>query len=153
KGAEVSGFEGVGWGGVSKARQYTGTEAGPIEVHEEERLVAPVVKLRKDHRPAGGKSEIVVAHRRLAQRLLSKKAAGGENVVGEVLVQASMQGVGSRLGGVLYESAAGVSVLRGVTGGNDFHFLNAVFRRRALMALLVTYRITERSAVKEVLGG
>ncbi len=120
----------------------------------------PVVNLGNTHRTAQSEPEAVVAYRGLlAGRALAgyriaigvKKTARIQRIVGEVLVRTSMHVVGAGLGGVLDESAAGMAVLSRVGRGDDLHFLDALGRRRALMALLVTHGVTKGGAIEKIL--
>ena len=63
-----------------------------------------------------------------------------------------MQVVGPGFGGVLDESPAGMTVLSRIGRGDDLHFLDALGRGGALLALLVTYGVTKGSAIEEVLS-
>ena len=162
KRAEISGFESIRWRGVAETRQHAGAETRPVDIGEEEGLVFPVVNLRNNHRAAQGKAEGVVAYRSLcARRALPgyvvavriEKPARIECIVGEVLVRGSMHVVGAGLGGVFNESAAGVAILSRVGRGDDLHLLNALSRRSALLALLVTDCVTKSGAVEKILRG
>src|SRR6187200_1279491 len=63
-----------------------------------------------------------------------------------------MECVSTGLRRVLDEATAGVAILCRVAGGDDLHFLDAIHRRRALLALLMSAGVAKRSAVEEVLA-
>src|SRR5205823_1766038 len=126
---------------------------------KEECLIVAVVNLGYVHRTAKSEPESVVAYWCLFARcalaryriaVCVKKTTCIESVVSEVYVRASVQVVGASLGSVFDESTAGMSVLSRVGRGDDLHLLDALSRRRAFLALLVTYRVTKGSAIEEV---
>ena len=141
--AEVALFEGVDRRRVAEAGQDAGLELGPVEVDEEEGLVL-------DDGPAGRETQVPVAERGLVD---GEEALGVQGVVGDIRVDASVERVGARLGGVLDESAARMTVLRRIGRGDDRHLLDGFHGRRALLALLVPGGVAEGAAVEEVLDG
>ena len=94
KRAEIALLESIDRGGVSKTRQYSGPELQPIEVCEEERLVAPIVDFGDIHGPAGSKPEGIAP---LLGDLVGEESAGVQCVVCKVFVQAPVQLFRSRL--------------------------------------------------------
>src|SRR5437762_13037883 len=63
-----------------------------------------------------------------------------------------MNVVGAGFRRVLDESAAGMTVLRRVSRGNDLHYLNRIQWWRTLVALLMARCISECSTIEKVLG-
>ena len=88
KRAEIALLESIDRGGVSKTRQYSGPELQPIEVCEEEGLVAPIIDFGDIDRSAGRKAEGIAP---LLGYLLRKEPAGVQRVVCKVFVEAALQ--------------------------------------------------------------
>ena len=100
--------------------------------------------------PPSGDPPVLVVQRGLGQL---EEALGVEGVLGQVAVGAGVEPVGARLGRVLDEAAARVTVLGRIGRGDDRDLLDGFHRRCALLAALVPGGVTERAAVEEVLGG
>src|SRR5258706_6519634 len=140
---EVALLESVDRRGVAEALQGAGTEPGVVDVDEEVRLVL-------DDGSAQREPPVLVVQRGLGR---GEEALRVERIVGQVAVGACVQLVGARLGGVLDEAAARVTVLGRIGRGDDRDLLDGFYRGSALLALLVSGGVTERTAVEEVLGG
>src|SRR5438067_12540032 len=114
----------------------------------------PVVNLRKHDRTTQGESKAIVLDRGLLARsaacgvaICVEKSAGVECVIGKKLVRTAMDVVGSGFRSVFDEPSAGMAILCRVGRGNDPHLLNAFFRWRTLVTLLMTNSITKCGAV------
>ena len=119
-----------------------------------------VINVGYDHRSAERESECIVLEWRLLTRralprcvvaIRVEKTARIERLVGKILVGGPMQAISARLGNIFNESAAGVAILGRVSRGDDLHLGDGVCRRRALMALLMSYGVAERRPIEEVL--
>jgi hypothetical protein len=135
--------EGVDRRRVPEALGGAGAKPRPVGVGEEER---PVL----DDGPAQRRPPALVVERTFGRR---KEALGVERVVGQIAVGAPAQAVRARLGGVLDEAAARVTVLGGVGRADDPDLLDGLHGGSALLAPLVPGGVTEGSAVEEVLRG
>src|SRR5207249_1082007 len=118
-----------------------------------------VIDMRYLDRPTYCETKRVVLDWRLRARRASarsiairiEKSARVQRVIREILVRATVQVIGARFRNVLNKSAAGMTILSRVRRRDHLHFLNALLRRRALVALLVTDGVSKRGAIEEVL--
>src|SRR4029453_8403419 len=121
--AEVAPSEGVDRRRVAQALQGTGAESGPVGIDEEE---GPVLL----DGSAEGEAPALVVEGTLGRR---KEALGVERVVGEIAVGASAHAVRARLGRVLDEAAARMTVLGGVGRADDPDLLDGLHGWSALV--------------------